>query len=164
MKKKNEIAINVIKFCSCLFAIGAIGLTAACQAVQEHRAQQFQSELNEISSSMAQLAKRGIITHDMPPVAVYVALGSPEYTHQIEDESVLWVYWGTWPEDQEIEDDRITFLSRSDARIPTPGEEREELHLTFENGRLSEWRRDPLTDKDLRHKRSVPYGTLPEIP
>lgn len=149
----------------CLLACASL---AGCGTVQEHRARQYSVDFAKEQADMRQEAVAGEVLVGMRPVSVYVALGTPEHAEREGEDVFWWVYFGysdssVKQNDSDREGCRLNprFLSRSELRIPSRGEERQVLQLWFESDRLVRWQRRALQTDDLRLQRDSEYGRIP---
>ena len=97
--------------------------------------------------------------------AVYIALGSPNYTlpYDWSSRTWTWVYWGFAPDQPKSDDEALHFLSRSELRLPAPKNERQALRVTFQNTRLLKWDLAEMDPEESRNSVRVEMGKFPQI-
>ena len=152
---------------TCVSAVGlaaALILLAACGTVQEHRARQFSSAFDMFSAEKRESVLHAGIKEGWGPVAVYIALGTPEHAERVDDRTVQWIYWGYRYEPAEIiVPPRPVFHTRSEPGPAPRNRPIEQMIITFVDDAVAEWTFAPIQREDLRQKRDTPFGRIPEL-
>ncbi len=143
--------------------IAAAFILAGCGTVQEHRARQFAPAFAEFSTEKREAVLHGGIEEGWSPVAVYIALGTPEHAERVDDRTVRWIYWGYRHEPVEITvPPRPAFHTRSEPGPAPRGRPVEQMIVTFRDDAVTEWTFAPVRREDLHQKRDAPFGQIPE--
>lgn len=160
----------IFRWADCAAVTLLLLFLAGCGSVQEHRARQHSRAFALLDSTEQQVARSGDVQKGMSPVAVYVALGTPEHAVRLDENTVRWIYFGrfragnsddrTWsPSDQ-----RLTgFATRAAPGIPRRGEQAMLLEVFFVDDQLQRWNHRPLESEDLRYQREEDYGRMPVL-
>jgi len=149
-----------------LLCLLALALAAnGCGSVQVHRARQHPATIDALAPQERDRVLSGAVRRGDPREAVYVALGSPAYARRIDADTSEWIYFGTRAEAGDVDaadPDALRFLSRSELRIPRPGEQRARLTVVFLEGRVEAWTFGPIEREDLHAHEPVRYGRMPQ--
>ncbi|MCC5807348.1 MAG: hypothetical protein JJU00_13575 [Opitutales bacterium] len=139
-------------------------LLAACGTVQEHRARQFATAFEEFPAAKQETVLHAGIEEGWSPVAVYIALGTPEHAERLDDRTVQWIYWGYRHEPVEITvPPRPVFHTRSETGPAPRGRPVEQMIITFRDDAVTEWTFAPVRREHLHQKRDTPFGRIPEV-
>lgn len=137
---------------------------AACGTVQEHRARQFSAEFAGLPTKTQERVLQAGIETGWSPVAVYIALGTPEHAQRIDDRTVRWIYWGHRREPVEITVPPLPVFHTRSEPGPAPRDRPvEQMIITFVDDAVSAWRFAPIRREDLQHMRETPFGLIPEV-
>lgn len=153
------------KLSRALTGIAILALLNACGTVQEHRARQFSADWNLLDAEAQSRIATATIQENDTNKAVYIALGSPNYTlpYDWSSRTWTWVYWGSAPDGSAPDDTTLRFLSRGEIRLPAPKSERQALRVTFENQRVLHWELAQIDPEEARQSVAVEMGKFPLI-
>ncbi len=139
-------------------------LLAGCKTVQEHRAAQLRSWLESVSpEERERLLSGGVMAGDSTR-AVYLALGSPQFTLQEPDGLWRWIYWGSRSAMPYGDGEPLRFQSRSETRLPGASEERVKVYLIFQDDILQSWEFHPPNQPIPAGAQSWRMGEIPVPP
>jgi len=147
-----------------LFLLTIVG----CKSVQVHRARQYSKDWNALDSATQERVLNAQIQMGDPSKTVYITLGTPQYTY-IKENLFIWIYLGTFREATSnppvsTEQSLPSFYTRAETRIPKRGEQRFQLHLSFDNDLLTHWELKPIDHKISARIKQYQLGTYPKWP
>lgn len=128
--------------------------------MQDHRARQYDREFGHLPEPQRQMARMGELQKGMPPVAVYVALGTPDDYESDNGQGVSWWYLGSGGGES---DDLAAFQPRTSTALRGAGVP-SVLRVRFDKGVVTHWELRPQTPVDLRRLREDDFGRMPTLP